>query len=339
MTVDNGGKPRVLSGIQPSGNLTIGNYLGALKQWVAVQHDYDCFYCVVDLHAITVAQDPAELRRKTRESAAMYIAAGIDPEISTVFVQSHVPAHSELAWMLTCMAPLGWLHRMTQFKDKSGKQSQESIGAGLLNYPSLMAADILLYHAELVPVGDDQNQHLEFTRDLAQRFNHAYGETFTVPSVMNPQAGARIMGLDKPTAKMSKSDEADNHAIFLLDDLSRARKKVMRAVTDSQREIRFSDQPARAGVNNLLTIYQAITNDDRETIEAHFADKGYGDLKRAVADCLVETLQPLQARYYELMNEAGYLDSVLKIGREKAADIAQDTLKLAQARMGFLAPS
>lgn len=339
MAAENGNKPRVLSGIQPSGNLTIGNYLGALKQWVAVQHDYDCFYCVVDLHAITVAQDPQELRRKTRESAAMYIAAGIDPEISTVFVQSHIPAHSELAWMLTCMAPLGWLNRMTQFKDKSAKQSQESIGAGLLNYPSLMAADILLYHADLVPVGDDQNQHLEFTRDLAQRFNHLYGETFTLPSVMNPQAGARVMGLDNPTAKMSKSEASENHAVFLLDDLARARKKVMRAVTDSHREIRFSDDRERAGVNNLLTIYQAITDETREAIESGFADKGYGDLKRAVADCVVGTLEPLQARYNELMDEAGYLDSVLKIGREKAADIANDTLKMAQARMGFLAPS
>lgn len=335
----NGNKPRVLSGIQPSGNLTIGNYLGALKQWVEVQHDYDCFYCVVDLHAITVAQDPRELRRKTRESAAMYIAAGIDPEVSTVFVQSHIPAHSELAWMLTCMAPLGWLHRMTQFKDKSAKQAQESIGAGLLNYPSLMAADILLYHADLVPVGDDQNQHLEFTRDLAQRFNHSYGETFTLPSVMNPQAGARIMGLDNPTAKMSKSEASENHAVFLLDDVSRARKKVMRAVTDSGREIQFSDDRERAGVNNLLTIYQAITDASKEDIESSFAGKGYGDLKRAVADCVVDTLEPLQARYYELMNEAGYLDSVLKIGREKASDIANATLKLAQERMGFLAPS
>ncbi len=339
MSPKNGNKPRVLSGIQPSGNLTIGNYLGALKQWVAVQHEYDCFYCVVDLHAITAVQDPAELRLKTRESAAMYIAAGIDPEVSTVFVQSHIPAHSELAWMLTCMAPLGWLHRMTQFKDKSAKQAQESIGAGLLNYPSLMAADILLYHADFVPVGDDQNQHLEFTRDLAQRFNHLYGETFTLPSVMNPAAGARIMGLDNPTAKMSKSEASENHAIFLLDDPSRARKKVMRAVTDSRREIRFSQDPERAGVNNLLTIYQAITNEPTEAIQAAFADKGYGDLKRAVADTVAATLQPLQTRYNELMNEAGYLDSVLKIGREKAAEIAEDTLKLAQDRMGFLAPS
>ncbi|MCY4064555.1 MAG: tryptophan--tRNA ligase [Chloroflexi bacterium] len=339
MAAVNGKKPRVLSGIQPSGNLTIGNYLGALKQWVEVQHDYDCFYCVVDLHAITAAQDPADLRQKTRESAAMYIAAGLDPEISTIFVQSHVPAHSELAWMLTCMAPLGWLHRMTQFKDKSAKQTQESIGAGLLNYPNLMAADILLYHADLVPVGDDQNQHLEFTRDLAQRFNHMYGDTFTLPSVMNPQAGARVMGLDNPTAKMSKSEAAENHAVFLLDSLPAARKKIMRAVTDSHREIRFSKERERAGINNLLTIYQAITNEPSEAIEAGFADKGYGDLKRAVADRVASTLEPLQARYYELMNEAGYLDSVLKLGREKAGAIAEATLKLAQERMGFLAPS
>ena len=332
-------KPRVLSGIQPSGNLTIGNYLGALKQWVEVQSDYDCFYCVVDLHAITAEQDPQELRRKTRESAAIYIAAGIDPEVSTVFVQSHVPAHSELAWMLTCMAPLGWLNRMTQFKDKSAKQAQESIGAGLLNYPSLMAADILLYHAELVPVGDDQRQHLEFTRDLAQRFNHLYGETFTLPSVMTPKAGARVMGLDNPRAKMSKSEDSENHAVYLLDDLSRARKKIMRAVTDSYREIRFSDERERAGVNNLLTIYQAVTGETRQEIEAHFASKGYGDLKRDVADCVVATLEPLQARYNELMDEAGYLDSVLKVGREKAAEIAEETLKRAQDRIGFLAPS
>ena len=332
-------KPRILSGIQPSGNLTIGNYLGALKQWVELQHDYDCFYCVVDLHAITVEQDPAELRQKTRESAAMYIAAGIDPEISTIFVQSHVPAHSELAWMLTCMAPLGWLNRMTQFKDKAARQAQESIGAGLLNYPSLMAADILLYHADLVPVGDDQNQHLEFTRDLAQRFNHLYGETFTLPSVMNPQAGARIMGLDNPTAKMSKSEASENHAVFLLDSLPRARKKIMRAVTDSYRDIGFSGDQDRAGINNLLTIYQAITNETREEIDSHFADKGYGDLKKAVAENVANTLEPLQTRYYELMNEEGYLDSVLRMGREKASEIADATLKLAQERIGFLAPS
>ena len=240
--------------------------------------------------------------------------------------------------MLTCMAPLGWLNRMTQFKDKSARQAQESIGAGLLNYPSLMAADILLYHAELVPVGDDQRQHLEFTRDLAQRFNHLYGETFTLPSVLTPKAGARVMGLDNPTAKMSKSEDSENHAVYLLEDLSRARKKIMRAVTDSHRDICFSDERERAGVNNLLTIYQAVTGESNEAIESHFAGKGYGDLKREVADCLVATLEPLQGRYNDLMTEAGYLDSVLKVGREKAAEIAEDTLRLAQERIGFLAP-
>lgn len=332
-------QPRVLSGIQPSGNLTIGNYLGALKQWVAVQHDYDSFYCVVDLHAITTPQAPQELRQKTRESAAIYIAAGIDPDISTIFVQSQIPAHAELAWMLTCLAPLGWLHRMTQFKDKSAKQAQESIGAGLLNYPTLMAADILLYHADLVPVGDDQRQHLEITRDLAQRFNHLYGDTFTIPEVMTPKAGARIMGLDNPTAKMSKSEDSENHAVFLLDSLPRIRRKIMRAVTDSHREIRFSSDPERAGVNNLLTIYQAITHETADEIEACFAGKGYGDLKKAVAEAVMATLEPLQARYHELMNEAGYLDAVLKMGRDKASAVAEATLKLAKERMGFLAPS
>ena len=331
--------PRVLSGIQPSGDLTIGNYLGALKQWAAVQYDYDSFYCIVDLHAITTPQDPLELRQKTRESAAIYIAAGIDPEASTIFVQSHIPAHSELAWLMTCFAPLGWLHRMTQFKDKSARQSQESIGAGLLNYPSLMAADILLYHADLVPVGDDQRQHLEFTRDIAQRFNHLYGDTFTIPQVMTPKAGARVMGLDNPTAKMSKSDESDNHAVFLLDSPPQIKRKIMRAVTDSHREIRFSDDPERAGVNNLLTIYQAIANETAAEIESRFADKGYGDLKKDVAESVTATLAPLQARYHELMNEAGYLDAVLKMGREKAGAVAETTLKLAQERIGLLAPS
>lgn len=340
MTSDkNTKKQRVLSGIQPSGDLTIGNYLGALKQWVAEQHVFDSFFCVVDMHAITTLQNPDELRQKTREVAALYIASGINPDISTIFVQSHIPAHAELAWMLTCLAPLGWLNRMTQFKDKSAKQEQESIGAGLLNYPSLMAADILLYQANAVPVGDDQRQHLEFTRDLAQRFNHLFGETFTIPEVMVPKAGARVMGLDNPTAKMSKSDPSEYHAIYLLDPPSRVKKKVMRSVTDSFREIRFSSEPERAGINNLLTIYQAIAGETDDAIESHFADKGYGDLKKAVVEQVNSVLEPLQAKYYELMNEQGYLDSVLKTGREKAADVANDTLKTAKTNMGFLAPS
>ena len=330
-------KQRVLSGIQPSGNLTIGNYLGALKQWVAEQYIYDSFFCVVDLHAITVPQDPKQLRQKTREVAALYIASGIDPEISTVFVQSHVSAHSELAWILTCLAPLGWLHRMTQFKDKSAKQAQDSIGAGLLNYPALMAADILLYQADVVPVGDDQRQHLEFTRDLAQRFNHIYGEVFTIPEVMTPKAGARIMGLDNPTAKMSKSEDSEYHAIFMLDSPAQVKRKVMRSVTDSYREIKYSNEGERAGINNLLTIYQAVTNDTQEEVELFFSDKGYGDLKKAVVEQVNATLIPLQQRYNELMNEQGYLDSVLESGQEKAKDVAGTTLKQVKDMIGFLA--
>lgn len=332
-------KQRVLSGIQPSGDLTIGNYLGALKQWVAEQYVYDSYFCVVDLHAITQFQEPKALRQKTREVAALYIASGIDPVLSTIFVQSHVPAHAELAWMLTCLAPVGWLNRMTQFKDKSAKQEQESISAGLLNYPSLMAADILLYQANAVPVGDDQRQHLEFTRDLAQRFNHLYGETFTIPDVMVPVAGARVMGLDNPTAKMSKSDPSEHHAIFLLDPPSKVKKKVMRSVTDSYREIKFSTDADRAGINNLLTIYQAITNDSTSDIESYFSDKGYGDLKKAVVEAVNATLEPLQEKYHSLMNEHGYLDSVLKAGREKAEAVAIETLEKAKQNMGFLASS
>lgn len=334
--MNNQDKKRVLSGIQPSGSLTIGNYLGALQQWVIEQHKFDSFFCVVDLHAITMYQNPEILRAKTREVAALYIASGIDPEISTIFVQSHVPAHSELAWMLTCLAPLGWLNRMTQFKDKSSKQEQESIGAGLLNYPSLMAADILLYQANAVPVGDDQRQHLEFTRDLAQRFNHLYGQTFTIPEVMIPKAGARIMGLDNPTAKMSKSDESEYHAIYLLDPPSRVKKKVMRSVTDSYREIRFSSETDRAGINNLLNIYRAISLDSAEEIEAYFADKGYGDLKKAVLEQVISVLEPLQEKYNQLVDDSGYLDEILKRGAERASDVANETLKNAKANMGFL---
>jgi tryptophanyl-tRNA synthetase len=329
-------KKRVFSGIQPSGNLHIGNYLGALQQWVAMQDEYDCFYCVVDLHAITLPQDPAELRAGTRAAAGVYLAAGLDPEKATIFVQSHVPAHSELAWILSCFSPLGWLQRMTQFKDKSAKQQQDSIGAGLLNYPTLMAADILLYQTHAVPVGDDQRQHLEYTRDLAQRFNHLYGDTFTVPEAIIPKAGARVMGLDNPLMKMSKSEDSEYHAVYLLDDLNRARKKVMRAVTDSGKEIRFSNDSEKAGVNNLLTIYQALTHRANPDIEAEFDGKGYGELKKAVAEQVVERLKPLQARYNEIAGEQGYLDDVLRQGAERAAAIAEKTLKQVQERVGFL---
>lgn len=329
-------KPRILSGIQPSGNLTIGNYLGALKQWVIEQDNYDCFFCVVDLHALTVPQNPEQLRAKTREVAALYIAAGIDPEKSTIFVQSHVAAHSELAWILTCLAPLGWLNRMTQFKDKSAKQQQDSIGAGLLNYPTLMAADILLYQANAVPVGDDQRQHLEFTRDLAQRFNAMYGETFTIPDVMIPKAGARVMGFDNPLAKMSKSDESQYHATYLLDTPSKIKKTIMRAVTDTGRDIVFSDETEKAGINNLLTIYQAITGQENTDIEREFADKGYGDLKKAVVEQVAHVLTPLQEKYYAIMADEKLLDDILLQGASHARKIAENTLQMVKERIGLV---
>ncbi len=332
-------KTRVLSGIQPSGNLTIGNYLGAIKQWVENQNQFDAFYCVVDLHAITVPHDPQQLMDKSREVVGIYLACGIDPDVSTVFVQSHIKAHSELAWMLMCVTPLGWLNRMTQYKDKAAKQETENVSNGLLSYPVLMAADILLYQAQRVPVGDDQRQHLEFTRDLAQRFNHLFGETFTIPKVMIPPAGARVMGLDAPTNKMSKSEAAQGHAVYILDEPDVIRKKIMRAVTDSGREIVFSDDPAKAGVKNLLTIYQAFTGLDTAAVEDHFAAaRGYGDLKKAVAEVVVEALKPIQARYRELTEDVRTIDEVLAQGAERARQVANQTLQQAHQHMGFLPP-
>ena len=331
---------RVLSGIQPSGNLTIGNYLGAIRQWVDYQDHYDAYYCVVDLHAITVEHDPEELRTKTREVAAMYIACGLDIEKATIFVQSHVREHAELSWLLTTQTPLGWLYRMTQFKDKSERQNDEiSIGTGLLAYPVLMAGDILLYHAEKVPVGDDQRQHVELTRDIAQRFNHRYGEVFTVPEVAIPPVGARVMGLDTPTKKMSKSESAQGHAVYMLDEPKVAHKKVMRAVTDSGREISFSNDPDRAGVNNLLSIYQAFTGKDKDSVEADFENaRGYGDLKKAVAEVVVESLKPIQERFYELTNDPAEMDSLLASHAEKAREVASKTVKDVKDAMGFLNP-
>jgi tryptophanyl-tRNA synthetase len=329
-------KHRVLSGIQPSGNLTIGNYLGALRQWVAEQDTFDCYFCVVDLHAITVSQEPKQLLNKTREVAALYLASGLDPQKVTIFVQSHVPAHAELAWILTCISPLGWLNRMTQFKDKAAKQNQDSIGAGLLNYPILMAADILLYQAHAVPVGDDQRQHLEFTRDLAQRFNSLYGEVFTIPDAMIPREGARIMGLDNPTAKMSKSESSEYHAVYLLDNPARIKKAVMRATTDSFSEIKFSNEPERAGIHNLLTIYQALTNSTRDAIEKEFEGRGYGDLKKALVSQINDLLSPLQARYNQIMGEPNYLDQILSQGAEKAGQVAEATLDNVKRKIGLL---
>jgi len=325
-------KKRVFSGVQPSGDLHIGNYLGAIRNWVQIQDDYDSFYCVVNAHAITVPQDPQVLRAKTREVAALYVACGIDPEKSVVFVQSHVPAHFELTWILNCVTPTGWLNRMTQFKQKA-KHERESASAGLYDYPVLMAADILLYQADLVPVGEDQAQHIEITRDIAQRFNHLFGETFRLPEAMIRETGARIMSLDEPTSKMSKSSESPQGTIDLLDDADTIRQKLKRAVTDSLRDIRFD--PSRPGVNNLLVIFEMLSGWPREEIESHFAGKGYAQLKNELAELVIESLRPIQQRYYSMADEQGYIDSILRRGAERATPVAERTLRLAKERIGL----
>lgn len=330
---------RVFSGIQPSGNLHLGNYLGAIRRWVLGQEERTSFICVVDLHAITVTQDPAELRRQTRELAAMLLAAGIDPRRTTLFVQSHVRAHAEGSWLLSCVTPLGWLQRMTQFKDKSTKQ--ESVLTGLLTYPVLQAADILLYDAHEVPVGEDQKQHVELARDVAQRFNHLYGETFVVPEPVIAEFGARIMGLDDPTAKMSKSLAAKRgHAVRLNDDDDEIRWAMRRAVTDSGREIRFSDDPEKAGVVNLLTIYQLLTGRTSAEVEADFADaRGYGDLKTRVAEVVVEAVAPIRTRFRELMGDPAELDRLLAVGAERAREVAERKLVEVKEKMGLIVPA
>ncbi len=326
-------KPRVLSGIQPTGSLHIGNYLGALKNWVTLQDTYECIFCIVDLHAITVFQDPAELHTKIEQTAGLFLAAGIDPAKSAVVVQSTVKGHAELSWLLTCVTPVGWLERMTQYKDKSAKQ--ESVGAGLLNYPVLMAADILLYQAAIVPVGDDQTQHLELTRDIAQRFNALYGETFVMPATQLPAVGARVMGLDDPTKKMSKSTEGSGHAISLLDPPSVIRKKIMRATTDSMPGVDFENMGP--GVANLLAIHQAFTGWTDDQVKAYFAGLRYGDLKKTVAEAVVAGLEPIQQRYEELMAEPGYLRGVLRDSAERASALAEQTVHLVKERMGVYA--
>ena len=326
-------KPRVLSGIQPTGSLHIGNYLGALKNWVALQDTYECIFCIVDLHAITVYQDPAALRQKIEQTAGLFLAAGIDPAKSAVVVQSTVKGHAELCWLLTCVTPVGWLERMTQYKDKAAKQ--ESVGAGLLSYPVLMAADILIYQAAIVPVGDDQTQHLELTRDIAQRFNSLYGETFVMPATSLPAVGARIMGLDDPTKKMSKSTEGPGHAISLLDPPALIRKKIMRATTDSLPAVDFED--LGPGVANLLAIHQAFTGWTGEQMRAHFAGMRYGDLKKTVAEAVVAGLEPVQKRYEQVMADPGYLRGVLRDSAERASALAEQTVHLVKERMGVYA--
>ena len=328
-------KKRVLSGIQPSGNLHLGNYLGAIRQWVEGQDEKENFICIVDLHAITLWQDPPILRQNTRRLAALLIAAGIDPKQSTLFVQSHVRAHAEACWLLTCITPLGWLERMTQYKDKAGKQ--KTIQSGLMTYPVLQAADILLYDADEVPVGEDQKQHIELARDIAVRFNNLYGETFKLPEPVIPKVAARVMGLDDPASKMSKSATAQSHSVGLTDEDDRILRTFRRAVTDSGREIRFSDDPEHAGVNNLLEIYRAITGKSREAVEAHFAEsRGYGDLKTSVAEVVIETFAPIRQRYLELIQDPDKLDRLLAIGAERAAGFAETKLDQMKQRMGLL---
>ena len=328
-------KPRVFSGVQPSGNLHIGNYLGALKNWVRLQHEYDCIYCIVDLHAITVYQDPKELLAKIRDIAALFLAAGIDPKVSSVIVQSAVPAHAELAWMLTCVTPMGWLSRMTQFKTKSEKQ--ETVGDGLFQYPVLMAADILLYQAAAVPVGDDQSQHVELTRDIAQRFNSLYGETFVVPATSLPTIGARVMGLDDPLKKMSKSDPGSGHAIALLDPPAVIRKKFLRATTDSLPAVDFD--ALGPGVENLLNIFQAFSEWTGDQMRAHFSGMRYGDLKKQVAEMVISHLEPFQVRHRQIISESGYLDGILREAAGRASPIANSTVELVKRRMGLYVTS
>jgi tryptophanyl-tRNA synthetase len=324
-------KHRVFSGVQPSGNLHIGNYLGALKNWVKIQYDYESIFCIVDHHAVTLYQDPKELRAKIRELAGLFLAVGIDPNHSRIIVQSSISGHAELAWMLTCVTPVGWLQRMTQFKAKS--EAQETVGDGLLQYPVLMAADILLYQAAIVPVGDDQSQHLELTRDIAQRFNSLYGETFVMPETKLPTVGARVMGLDDPTRKMSKSAPGSGHAVALLDPPDVIRKKIMRATTDSRPFV--DPDNLGEGVANLLTIYQACGDLTDEQMREQFLGQRYGDLKKAVADMVISKLEPIQHRYREASAEPGYIDGVLKSGAAALNPIAQSTIELVKQKMGL----
>lgn len=331
-------KRRVFSGIQPSGNMHIGNYLGAVKRWVERQAEKENFFCVVDLHTLTVPQDPEALRQETRSLAAMLFAAGLDPDRSTLFIQSHVSAHAECCWLLNCVTPLGWLERMTQYKDKASKQ--ESVSTGLLDYPVLMASDILLYDAHEVPVGEDQKQHVELARDIAQRFNHLFGETFVVPEPVIPEAGARIMALNDPTVKMSKSEaHVRGHAVRMLDEPAEIERAFRRAVTDSGKEIRFSDDPEKAGVNNLLEIYRVVTGKGKEEVEADFANApGYSHLKQRVAEVVIEALRPIRERYHALMRDPAELDRLLARGAEQARAVAEPKLREVKRRMGLVLP-
>ena len=323
----------ILSGIQPPGTFTLGNYLGAVKNWRQLQEEYDCYYFVADLHALTVYHDPAARRKASREAFALLLACGLDPTKSLVFIQSHVPAHAQMAWMLSCLSPFGDLSRMTQFKDKSAKHP-EDINAGLFTYPALMAGDILLYQADYVPVGADQTQHLEFTRNIAARFNHIYGETFRLPEGYFPKTGARVMSLAEPTAKMSKSDENAKATIFILDDEKTILKKFKSAVTDSEALVAFRE--GKDGINNLMTIYSAVTGKSMEAIADEFSGKGYGDFKTAVGTIVAEELREIRENYARLLKDAAYLDAAIMDGTERASQIAEKTLRKTMRKMGLV---
>lgn len=329
-------KKIIFSGVQPSGNITLGNYLGAIKNWVDFQDEYHCCYAMMDLHSITVRQNPAELRKRTLDLLKIYIACGIDPEKSLLFIQSQVPAHAQLAWVLNCYTYMGELSRMTQFKDKSAKHA-DNINAGLFTYPVLMAADILLYQADLVPVGKDQMQHIEITRDIAQRFNAVYGDVFKIPEGFLPKAGAKVMSLTEPTKKMSKSDENPKAYISMLDDFNVIAKKLKSAVTDSEGVIEYRENDeTKAGINNLLTIMSAVTGNSIEKIVADYQGKGYGDFKADVAEAVVEHIRPIRARYDELSNDKAYLLDICNKGAEQASRMASRTLKKVYKKVGFV---
>ncbi|MBC5713303.1 tryptophan--tRNA ligase [Roseburia sp. BX1005] len=325
-------KKILYSGMQATGTLTLGNYLGALKNWVDLNEEYECLYGVMDLHSLTVRQVPADFRKNARSLYALYVAAGLDPEKNCIYYQSHVSGHAELSWILSCFTYMGELNRMTQFKDKAAKHA-DNINAGLYTYPVLMAADILLYQSDLVPVGVDQKQHLEITRDIAQRFNAIYGDVFTIPEAYIPKAGAKIMSLQEPEKKMSKSDENANATIRLLDDRDSIIRKFKRAVTDSDSVVRYGED--KPGISNLMDIYSCVTGRSYKEIEKEFDGKGYGDFKLAVGEAVADELAPLQKRYEELMAEKTYLDSMIKANDEKAQYYATKTLRKVQKKVGL----
>ena len=327
-------KKRILSGIQPSGDLTLGSYLGAIRNWAALADEYDCFYMLADMHTITVRQVPADLRRRTLTQLAAYIACGLDPEKNVLFIQSHVPAHAQLGWVLDCYTMFGELSRMTQFKDKSAKNA-DNINAGLFTYPSVMAADILLYQADLVPVGGDQKQHVEICRDIATRFNGIYGDVFKLPEPYIPQVGARVMSLTSPENKMSKSDKDQNGCVYMLEKPEDILRKFKKAVTDSEASVRY-DPAAKPGVSNLMQIYAVCTGKTFETIEQEFAGHGYGDFKAAVGEAVVETLRPIREETERILADKAYLESIYRAGAERAAYVANKTLRKVYKKVGFV---